>query len=52
MVTHNPEYEKYATKVVRMEDGKIKSVDVKKEVHLDPDQKLPDILPPDEGGQK
>ena len=49
MVTHNPDYEKYATKVVRMEDGKIKKVDVKKEIHIDVSEKLPDILPPDEG---
>jgi putative ABC transport system ATP-binding protein len=26
MVTHNPEYERYATKLVRMEDGLIKSI--------------------------
>jgi putative ABC transport system ATP-binding protein len=52
MVTHNPEYERYATKIVRMEDGKIKKVEVKKEVHVSASEKLPDILPPDEGGEK
>lgn len=52
MVTHNPEYEQYATKIVRMEDGRITKVEVKKEVCLDISDKLPDILPPEEGAAK
>lgn len=44
MVTHNPEYEKYATKVVKMEDGKIKSVKVKKKINVD-DKIIGDVLP-------
>lgn len=50
MVTHNPDYEQYATKIIRMEDGKIKKVEVKKEVKLELTDQLPDIIPPDEGG--
>jgi putative ABC transport system ATP-binding protein len=48
MVTHNPDYEKYATKIVRMEDGHIKKVEVKREVSVDLSKGLPDILPPEE----
>lgn len=35
MVTHNPDYERYATKFVYMEDGAIKSVKQKVEVSFD-----------------
>lgn len=35
MVTHNPDYERYATKFVYMEDGVIKNVKQKKEVSFD-----------------
>lgn len=49
MVTHNPEYEKYATKIIKMEDGKIKSTNVKKNVYIKEDENNGDIVP--EGGQ-
>lgn len=45
MVTHNPEYEKYATKVVKMEDGKITSIVTKKSVSVDEATELSDIMP-------
>lgn len=45
MVTHNPEYEKYATKVVKMEDGRIKAINVRQEVKLDETEAIPDIIP-------
>jgi ABC-type lipoprotein export system ATPase subunit len=45
MVSHNNAYEKYATKIVSMEDGKIKSVEVKKKVHVDEAKDIPDIVP-------
>lgn len=45
MVTHNDSYDKYATKIIRMEDGRIKSVDVKKRVVVDEGAELPDIIP-------
>lgn len=44
MVTHNPDYERYATKIVKMEDGKIKSVEVKKKVAVDDSEIVEDIL--------
>lgn len=49
MVTHNPEYEKYATKIVRMEDGKIKSTEVIKKVNLKNAEEESDIIPEEEG---
>lgn len=52
MVTHNPDYDKYATKIVRMEDGKIKNIEQKRIVDVDMSGGLPDILPPDEGVKK
>lgn len=45
MVTHNNDYEKYATKIVRMEDGKIKSVDTKKKVDIDEKVEIGDVIP-------
>lgn len=45
MVTHNPNYEKYATKIIKMEDGRIKNVEVKKRVVIDEDEENMDILP-------
>jgi putative ABC transport system ATP-binding protein len=43
MVTHNPEYEKFATKIIYMEDGSVKRVDVKKKLkHTE--ESLKDIL--------
>jgi putative ABC transport system ATP-binding protein len=48
MVTHNPDYEKYASKVIRMEDGKVKKVTVSREVDFDPSEALADILPEEE----
>lgn len=47
MVTHNPEYEKYASKVVTMEDGKIKKIEVRKKVVIDEETDEKDILPED-----
>ncbi|MDD3480761.1 MAG: ABC transporter ATP-binding protein [Patescibacteria group bacterium] len=47
MVTHNPEYEKYATKVIKMEDGKVKSVVTKKEIAVSDDDVAGDVVPPD-----
>lgn len=44
MVTHNPDYERYATKVIRMEDGKINSVETKKKVDLE-ETGMGDIIP-------
>lgn len=44
MVTHNPDYERYATKIVKMEDGKIKSVEEKKKVMVGEDEIAEDIL--------
>jgi putative ABC transport system ATP-binding protein len=45
MVSHNNAYEKYATKIVRMEDGKIKSIEVKKKVSVNEEKEIPDIIP-------
>lgn len=45
MVTHNPEYEKYATKIVRMKDGKITKIETKKEIKVGEDEVVADILP-------
>lgn len=45
MVTHNPDYEKYATKVVKMEDGKITSVETKKKIDIDEEAEIKDIIP-------
>lgn len=45
MVTHNPDYEKYATRVVRMEDGKITSIKVKRNVNVEEKDLKDDILP-------
>jgi putative ABC transport system ATP-binding protein len=49
MVTHNPDYEKYATKIIKMADGKILSTTVKKNVYVKEEEGLGDIVP--EGGQ-
>jgi putative ABC transport system ATP-binding protein len=49
MVTHNPDYEKYATRIIKMADGKILSTKVKKHVDVKEDENLGDIVP--EGGQ-
>jgi len=45
MVTHNPDYEKYATRVIKMEDGRITSTKVKKVVNVKEDEQLNDIIP-------
>jgi putative ABC transport system ATP-binding protein len=45
MVTHNPDYEKYATRVIKMEDGKIISTKVKKVVSVKETEELEDIVP-------
>lgn len=45
MVTHNPDYEKYASKVIKMEDGRIKSIDVKRTVNVGKCESLSDIIP-------
>jgi putative ABC transport system ATP-binding protein len=45
MVTHNNGYEKYATKIVRMEDGKIKSIDIKKNINISEEGDIADIIP-------
>lgn len=45
MVTHNLEYEKYATKIVKMEDGKIKDVRVKKKVNVADKDIVGDVIP-------
>lgn len=45
MVTHNPDYEKYATAVIKMEDGQIKSTNVRKKVSIDESEIAPDIIP-------
>jgi ABC-type lipoprotein export system ATPase subunit len=47
MVTHNPEYEKYATKVIKMEDGKIKTINVRKSINVDDHDVVSDIIPPE-----
>ncbi|MCL5094311.1 MAG: ABC transporter ATP-binding protein [Patescibacteria group bacterium] len=44
MVTHNPEYEKFASKLVFMEDGKIKEVRLVREVALSPNLESRDII--------
>ncbi len=50
MVTHNPEYEKYATKIIKMEDGRVKSTKIKKDICIKEEDILPDIIP--EGDKK
>ena len=50
MVTHNPDYEKYATRVIKMEDGKIQKIEVRKQVDVDEGNREADIIP-GEGGQ-
>jgi putative ABC transport system ATP-binding protein len=45
MVTHNPEYEKYASKVIRMEDGRIKKIIVKKNINVKESETAKDIIP-------
>lgn len=44
MVTHNPDYDKYATRIIKMEDGKIISTKVKKRVSVNEDEVKGDIL--------
>ena len=51
MVTHNPEYEKYATKIVKMEDGKIMSTETKRQVLVDETHEERDIIPEEEGAK-
>jgi putative ABC transport system ATP-binding protein len=45
MVSHNLAYEKYATKIIRMEDGKIEDIKVKKHVDVDEKNEISDIVP-------
>jgi putative ABC transport system ATP-binding protein len=45
MVTHNDNYAKYATKIIRMEDGKIKNIEVKKKVSVNEEKEMQDIIP-------
>ncbi len=47
MVTHNPDYEKYATRVIKMEDGKIIKTSVKKRVNVVDEDIKSDIIPQD-----
>jgi putative ABC transport system ATP-binding protein len=51
MVTHNPDYERYATKVIKIEDGRIKSVDVKRKVNVAESETMTDIIPETEGAE-
>jgi ABC-type lipoprotein export system ATPase subunit len=44
MVSHNPEYEKYATKVIYMKDGIIEKIVNRKNVNIDEDQYPSDLL--------
>ena len=44
MVSHNPDYEKYATKVIYMKDGLIEKVVNRKIVQIDEDQYPSDLL--------
>lgn len=43
MVTHNPDYERYATKFVYMEDGLIKNVKQKEEISSDEDHSTKEV---------
>lgn len=45
MVTHNLDYEKYATKIIKMADGKISSIKIKSHVNVDEDEEVEDIVP-------
>ncbi len=45
MVTHNPAYESYATKVIKMEDGRITSIKTKKAVNVREDEMVGDVVP-------
>lgn len=45
MVTHNPDYEKYATKIIRMGDGRIKSTKTIKQIRIKDEAISSDILP-------
>lgn len=44
MVSHNPEYEKYATKLVYMKDGRIEKIVSKKRVNINEDELPSDLL--------
>lgn len=44
MVSHNPDYEKYATKLIHMRDGRIEKVVNRKVVRIDEDQYPSDLL--------
>lgn len=44
LVTHNPEYEKFATKIIKIEDGGIKSVKEIKKVSLAGKEDIKDII--------
>lgn len=44
MVTHNPDYDKYATRIIKMEDGRIVSTKVKKRVSVGDEESKSDIL--------
>lgn len=49
MVTHNPDYEKYATKIVKMQDGVINSVETRKKVSVSEEESLSEIMPEEKG---
>lgn len=49
MVTHNAEYEKYATKIVKMEDGRINKVKNIRNVAIDEIKEMENILPEEKG---
>jgi putative ABC transport system ATP-binding protein len=51
MVTHNPNYEKYATKIIKMEDGKIIKIEVKKQVEVNEAEANVDIIPDEQGAK-
>lgn len=45
MVTHNPEYESYATKIIRMADGRIQKIETKRNITVKEGEDLGDIMP-------
>jgi putative ABC transport system ATP-binding protein len=51
MVTHNPEYESYAHKVVKMEDGRIREIKVNKKVEPFDYDHIPKVIPEGEVAQ-
>lgn len=48
MVTHNPDYEAYATKIIRMADGKIEKIEVRKKVVVNEGEDVGEIMPIDQ----